>query len=153
VAGQAASLFLCAIDQAEFSLWCLGVLQSGCRKQAGSIRKSLMNMHLAGLAQQLRDTVLKSSGVTQTTLRQAVQARVAAVSRGSVEATEDVPVELQTYLDKVAKHAYKVTDKDVDSLKQAGYSEDAIFELTINAAVAAALVRLECGLQVLQGGA
>jgi len=59
---------------------------------------------------------------------------------------EDVPAELRTYLEKVRDHAYKVTDEDVEALKRAGYSEDAIFELTASAALGAALLRLERGL-------
>jgi hypothetical protein len=47
--------------------------------------------------------------------------------------------------------AYKVTDKDIEALKQAGYSEDAIFEITISAAVGAAYARLERGLEILKG--
>jgi alkylhydroperoxidase family enzyme len=53
------------------------------------------------------------------------------------------------YLDKVRRHAYKTTDEDVAALKDAGYSEDEIFEHTVSAAVAAGLERLDAGLRVL----
>ena len=56
------------------------------------------------------------------------------------------PPEFAAYLDKVRAHAYRVTDADVQALKDAGYSEDQIFEHTISAAVAAGLARLEAGL-------
>jgi len=59
------------------------------------------------------------------------------------------PSEFATYLEKVRLHAYKVTDADVQKLKDAGFSEDEIFEQTISAAVAAGLVRLEAGLAAL----
>ena len=56
------------------------------------------------------------------------------------------PAELSGYLETVRLHAYKVTDRDVDELKAAGLSEDEIFELTVAAAVAAGLERLDAGL-------
>ena len=59
---------------------------------------------------------------------------------------EGIPAELQPFVGKVSDHAYKVTDEDVESLKRAGYSEDAIFEITAAAALGAALTRLERGL-------
>jgi alkylhydroperoxidase family enzyme len=65
----------------------------------------------------------------------------------------EVPVNLRDYVAKVAKHAYKVTDDDVDALKQAGYSEDDIYEITAASALGAALQRLERGMQVLKESA
>ena len=53
------------------------------------------------------------------------------------------------YLEKVRLHAYKVTDADVQALKDAGHSEDEIFEQTVSAAVAAGLDRLRAGLGAL----
>jgi alkylhydroperoxidase family enzyme len=57
--------------------------------------------------------------------------------------------ELAPYLDKVRRNAYKVTDEDVQALKEAGLSEDVIFEETVSVAVAAGLMRLEAALEVL----
>jgi hypothetical protein len=54
------------------------------------------------------------------------------------------------YLDKVRRHAYQVTDRDVEALKAAGHSEDEIFEHTVAAAVAAGLERLDAGLRTLR---
>jgi alkylhydroperoxidase family enzyme len=59
------------------------------------------------------------------------------------------PPEFGSYLEKVRLHAYKVTDRDVQELKDAGFSEDQIFEHTVSAAVAAGLARLEAGLGAL----
>ena len=58
---------------------------------------------------------------------------------------------LAAYVDKVARHAYKVTDEDVSQLQHAGHSDDALFEVTISAALGAALGRLERGLAALRG--
>lgn len=54
------------------------------------------------------------------------------------------------YLEKVRLHAYKVTDRDVEELKAAGFTEDEIFEHTVSAATAAGLERLDAGLATLR---
>ena len=40
------------------------------------------------------------------------------------------PPEFAAYLDKVRRHAYRITDEDIEALTRAGYSDDAVFELT-----------------------
>jgi alkylhydroperoxidase family enzyme len=59
------------------------------------------------------------------------------------------PPELAPYLDEVRRHAYRITDADIEALKRAGYSDDVVFELTVAVAVAAGLERLRAGLRVL----
>ncbi len=59
------------------------------------------------------------------------------------------PPEFAAYLDKVRRHAYRITDEDIEALTRAGYSDDAVFELTVAAAVAAGLERRDAGLRVL----
>jgi alkylhydroperoxidase family enzyme len=63
----------------------------------------------------------------------------------------EVPDALAGYVDKVRDHAYTVTDRDVQQLTQAGYSEDQIFELTIATAYGAARLRLDRGLEATGG--
>ena len=69
--------------------------------------------------------------------------------RESALPERDAPPAFASYLEKVRLHAYKVTDGDVQALKDAGYSEDEIFEHTVSTAVAAGLERLEAGLGAL----
>ena len=102
--------------------------------------------------QQLRHAVLDSPGDTDPLLRHAIQEQVAQLS-GSYSREENiVPTELSSYITKVALHAYKTTDKDIERLREAGYSEDAIFEITLSIALGAGMARLERGLLALQGG-
>jgi hypothetical protein len=61
----------------------------------------------------------------------------------------EAPPDFAPYLDKVRSNAYEITDADVQALKDAGHSEDAIFEQTVSVAVAEGLKRLEAGLRVL----
>lgn len=49
-------------------------------------------------------------------------------------------------IDKVAKNAWKVTDEDVAAAKAAGLAEDAIFELTVSAAMGQATRQLDSAL-------
>jgi len=57
-----------------------------------------------------------------------------------------VPEDLSGYVEKVRRHAYKVTDEEVRGLLGAGWSEDQIFELTVATAYGAAHRRLDAGL-------
>jgi alkylhydroperoxidase family enzyme len=69
--------------------------------------------------------------------------------RAAARPDREAPPEFAGYLDKVRRHAYRTTDADVQALKDAGFSEDEIFEQTVSAAVAAGLERLEAGLRTL----
>jgi alkylhydroperoxidase family enzyme len=70
--------------------------------------------------------------------------------RAAAQPERPAPPAFAPYLEKVRLHAYRVTDADVQRLKNAGFSEDVIFEHTVSAAVAAGLERLEAGLQSLR---
>jgi hypothetical protein len=50
---------------------------------------------------------------------------------------------LGTLVDKVAKHAYRVTDEDVNAAKVSGLSEDQVFEILVCAAVGQATRQYE----------
>jgi enoyl-CoA hydratase/carnithine racemase len=95
--------------------------------------------HAANM-QRLVDAVLTGPGTLDPGVRQAAAQAV------------DPPEAFRSYLDKVARHAYKVTDEDVEALREAGYSEDQIFEATVSCALGACLRRLEAGLTAVDGG-
>ena len=48
------------------------------------------------------------------------------------------------------RHAYRVTDAQIEALRAGGFSEDDVFELTVASAVGAGLERLDAGLHALQ---
>ena len=75
-----------------------------------------------------------------------VAARLAGARNGA-----PAPAPFASYVDKVAQHAYKVTDADVAALQQGGSSDDILFEVTVAAALGAALGRLERGMAALHG--
>lgn len=108
----------------------------------------------ADFTRALRNAVLGPThgAATDPSLRQAVEARSASFG-GRNGPRADVPAALAPFVDKVAQHAFAVTDEDVRALGEAGYSEQAIFEITASAAVGAGLARLERGLAALRGTA
>ena len=63
--------------------------------------------------------------------------------RNVVATTAPAPAGMADYLAKVRDRAYAVTDRDIDSLKDAGFSEDVIFEQTVAVAIAEGLRRLD----------
>lgn len=69
--------------------------------------------------------------------------------RQAAHPDRQAPPDFAAYLDKVRRNAYEVTDEDIRALKDAGYSEDGIFEQTVSVAVAVGLERLEAGLEAL----
>lgn len=85
------------------------------------------------------EAVLDGPGELSPAVRQAIAG----------ERFDEAPPALRPYLEKVAHHAYRVTDEDVEALKQAGLSEDQIFEATVAAAVGAGRKRLRAGLAAL----
>lgn len=89
------------------------------------------------LADALRKRFFKV-GETSQSLRQAV-------AGGEAE----VPGELRSLVEKIRRHAYKITDEDIDTLKDQ-YREDELFEIIVAASLGASLVRLEAGLKALE---
>ena len=63
--------------------------------------------------------------------------------RNVVAGSSPAPIEMAAYLEKVRDRAYAVVDRDIEELKEAGFSEDAIFEQTVAVAIAEGLRRLD----------
>jgi alkylhydroperoxidase family enzyme len=70
--------------------------------------------------------------------------------REAARPDRDAPAAMAGYLEKVRLHAYRVTDREVQELQEAGYPDDEIFEHTVATAVSAGLERLEAGLRALE---
>jgi len=96
--------------------------------------------------QRLSQSVLDTPGDAAPALRRAALERGKRPGSGR----DALPADLAAYVDKVARHAYKVTDAELASL-QTRHSQDMLFEVTVAATVGAALHRLERGLAALRG--
>ena len=86
----------------------------------------------------LRAAVLESSGDLPEAVRRAAAER------------SEVPEPFANYVAMIHDHAYRITDRTVADMKEAGASEDAVFEVTAAAAYGAARLRLEAGLSALR---
>jgi alkylhydroperoxidase family enzyme len=60
-----------------------------------------------------------------------------------------LPEAVSRLVEKVAKHAYKVTDADIAAVRAAGFTEDQIFELVVCAAIGRATRQYETALAAL----
>jgi hypothetical protein len=63
-----------------------------------------------------------------------------------------LPPPLGPYLEKVREAAWSISDTDIAGLQAAGYSEDAILELTVAAAAGAAGSRYDAAIRAMDGG-
>ena len=60
-----------------------------------------------------------------------------------------VPADLDVLVEKIHRHAYKVTDEEIAAL-QATYGDDQLFEIIVSAALGASRRRLFAGLAALE---
>lgn len=92
----------------------------------------------AALRERVLATVLEGPGESNPATRRAVAA-----------SSPQVPEDLRVLVEKIHRHAYRVTDEDIARL-QAVYGDDRLFEIIVSAAVGASQVRLAAGLQALE---
>lgn len=100
----------------------------------------------------LSESILNSPGETTFQLRNVVRIASARLSGRVGSEGEVLPQSLENYVRKVALFAYRITDEDIEDMHAAGYSDEAIFELTISAALGAGMTRMNIGLAALKGG-
>ena len=94
--------------------------------------------------------MLLSDAGSHPDLRRAAASRASALGGGSIAAGGALPAAAAAWVEKVARHAWKITDEDVAELRAAGFDEDAIFELTIAAATGAGLARYEAAARAIE---
>jgi len=97
-----------------------------------------MNDNHKEARQRLEHAVFSGPGKMSQSLRQTV-----------ADGEAQVPGELKSLVEKIWRHAYKITDEDIDSLK-VQYCEEELFEIIVSASLGASLVRLEAGLKALE---
>ena len=90
----------------------------------------------ASLRDRVLESVLQGAGESDPAIRNAA-------ANGT-----SVPADLQALVDKVHRHAYKVTDDDI-ARAQAKYGDDQMFEIVVSAALGASRNRLLVGLKAL----
>jgi hypothetical protein len=99
-----------------------------------------------GLPKKVRITIealLGPLGKSDPALRVAVFERTR-------ESAGEIPSGLRELVEKIDQRPWMVSDEDFNKLRQAGYSEDQVFELTVAAAAGAGVRRFEAGLRALE---
>lgn len=91
----------------------------------------------AELRDKVLDGVLNGAGESHPAIRNAVADR------------KNVPAELEALVDKIHRHAYKVTDEDI-AILQAKHGDDRMFEIVVSSALGASRQRLLAGLAALE---
>src|SRR5215472_16452039 len=72
-----------------------------------------------------------------------------AVRAGAIDADLLPDPLAQQYAETLRQYAYKLTDRDLEELAKAGWTDGQVFELTVTAAFGAAKRRLDAGLGAL----
>jgi hypothetical protein len=95
----------------------------------------------------LAAAVLGPAGRSDARLRHAVLERAAWLAgRHAPPPSGEVPETLSALVEKIVRHAYRVTDEDIAAARAAGHGEDELFDVIVAAALGAGLVRRERGL-------
>lgn len=97
----------------------------------------------------LERSILGTQGHLERAIRQAAFAYAGAISSLAPRGGETLPAGLQSYVDKVSRHAYQINDDDVAELRAFGLSDDDIFELTLATALGAGTFRLDRAINAL----
>jgi alkylhydroperoxidase family enzyme len=77
------------------------------------------------------------------------EAHTPAELRESAAAHGDLPVELRALVEKIHRHAYRITDEEMAALS-GRYTDDQLFEIVVAAAFGAGRERLRIALQALE---
>ncbi|HEU5441563.1 MAG TPA: hypothetical protein VFU88_19925 [Ktedonobacterales bacterium] len=113
-------------------MWSIPALRKRADRRHGRRRAKQMTALLRA--------VLESPGATDPTMRQAV-------FHGT---SPDGP--LGEYVAKIRQQSYRIGDDDVQRVLESGYGQDAVFELTVAAALGTAAERCEAGMRAMRDG-
>ena len=75
------------------------------------------------------------------------------VKRGAAFHNSGLDGAVGTLVDKVARHAFQVSDEDITHAKDSGLSEDEVFEIVVCAAVGQATRQYDTALAALESAA
>lgn len=113
--------------------------------QALSLEPDAADGGAAAAARKLLDSVLGRRGRADRALREAALRRGAAATGVFPEPDGDGLGAAEPLVDKVARHAYRVTDEDIAAARAGGWSEDEIFDAIVATALGAGFSRRAIG--------
>ncbi len=118
------------------------------RGHAGSERVAAVPV---GLMNTVKHTLLTAEGELDPDLRAAAFAHAANAAGDPTAIVKPMPEPLASFVDKVTQRAYQIVDDDIEDLRRAGFSEDAILEAVLATAVGAGVSRVQIGMAALAG--
>ncbi len=90
--------------------------------------------------------IREEPGDSPVEIRRSIEARLSSAVGAIREPPEqELPEELATFVDLIGDDVWGLTDEHFDILKQAGWSEEAKYEIVYTASMAAGVARLEVG--------
>jgi hypothetical protein len=92
--------------------------------------------------QQALDALLTQPGETTPSLRREILDR-------NRSGSGSVPEDIRSLVDKIAHQPWSVTDQDFDRLRAAGHSDGHLYDITLAAALGAALRRFDAGMRAI----
>jgi alkylhydroperoxidase family enzyme len=99
-------------------------------------------MSLPFSLQQALDALLTQPGETTPSLRSEILER-------NRFGSGSVPEDIRSLVDKIAHQPHSVNDQDFDRLRAAGHSDGQLYDITLAAALGAALRRFDAGLRAI----
>ena len=105
----------------------------------------------AKAARRVVESVLGKRGRLDPSRRLAALRHGAAATSGVEEPGLEEMGAAAGLVDKVARHAYRVTEEDIAAAQSAGYSDDEVFDLIVSTAVGAGLARRALGHSAVDG--
>ena len=100
-------------------------------------------------AKQLKQNALNAKGDTSCAFREDVWNLASALTRGASQDSE-LSVSVRELVEVVALRAQDTNDAHINAVRTAGYSDDALFEITVATAVSAGVARLKLALTALK---
>ena len=92
---------------------------------------------------QTREVLFDAVGEVDPLRRRCVATRVRGAWSVPDVASPELDPATDAYVAKLARHAYRITDEDIEALRGRGLSDEAIYEITVAGAVEAASISVE----------
>ena len=103
----------------------------------------------ASAARQVIEGALAGKFVPRSVLVSVLAHAAAELGGRCAAPAEELSDTLAAYVNKLVFESYKVVDRDFETLRAAGYSDDAITDITLASAAGAGMARLQQGLAAL----
>jgi hypothetical protein len=121
------------------------VVAAPVQRQALSFEPDAADGRSAAAGRKLLDCVLGRRGRAERARREEALRRGAAATGAFPQPEDDGLGAARGLVDKIARHAYRVTEEDIAEARAGGWSEDELFDVTVATALGAGFSRRAIG--------